>query len=176
MTHSIEIHSSSIQKIKLSKREKQNLNFLMQGYSNKTIADELDLSEHTVKVTMWRMFKKIGVKSRLEALNWYVKYSKNSLTQEYEHMDLVARIEKLTRENRMLKSISQASMPEFSQEQIESEYHSAGMMSFSRLQIWKQGCKWAFEQGKLSNSTATQVSKNIVAGNDASVKTLPKAA
>jgi DNA-binding CsgD family transcriptional regulator len=176
MTQSIEIKLTKPKKFKLSKREKQNLDFLMQGLPNKAIADLLEISEHTVKVTMWRLFKKIGVHNRLAAVNWYVAYSKNALTDEYEHMDLVARIEKLTRENRMLKSINQASMCELSEAQIASEYKSAGMMHFPRTKVWVEACKWAYAQGRLSISAASLASKNTAAGNDATAQKLAIAA
>jgi ATP/maltotriose-dependent transcriptional regulator MalT len=57
--------------IKLSKRMKQLMAMLESGMSNKAIAEELELSEHTVKVHFWRMFNRIGVRSRLEAAKWW---------------------------------------------------------------------------------------------------------
>jgi DNA-binding CsgD family transcriptional regulator len=56
--------------IKLSKRQKQLLVLLDQGLSNRGIATELCISEHTVKVHLWRMFRRLNVNSRLEAARW----------------------------------------------------------------------------------------------------------
>lgn len=64
---------------KISKRQMQLLNFLNKGYSNKQISMELGLTEGTVKVHFFHLFKIINVNSRLEAL----RYAKlNSLIYE----------------------------------------------------------------------------------------------
>jgi DNA-binding NarL/FixJ family response regulator len=52
---------------KLSKRQKQLLVMLDKGLSNRDIADELKISEHTVKVHLWRLFRRMDVKSRSQA-------------------------------------------------------------------------------------------------------------
>jgi DNA-binding NarL/FixJ family response regulator len=52
---------------KLSKRQKQLLVLLDRGLSNRDIADNLQISEHTVKVHLWRLFKRLNVKSRSQA-------------------------------------------------------------------------------------------------------------
>lgn len=52
---------------KLSKRQKQLLLMLDQGMSNRDIAGALTISEHTVKVHLWRLFKRLKVKSRSQA-------------------------------------------------------------------------------------------------------------
>lgn len=52
---------------KLSKRQKQLLVMLDRGMSNREIADKLDISEHTVKVHLWRLFRRLNVKSRSQA-------------------------------------------------------------------------------------------------------------
>jgi DNA-binding NarL/FixJ family response regulator len=52
---------------KLSKRQKQLLVMLDKGMSNRDIADELKISEHTVKVHLWRLFRRMDVKSRSQA-------------------------------------------------------------------------------------------------------------
>jgi DNA-binding NarL/FixJ family response regulator len=52
----------------LSKRESQVVRYLAEGFSNKEIAKELDLSEHTVKNYLFRIFNKLGVSSRLEVV------------------------------------------------------------------------------------------------------------
>ncbi|MDO9404799.1 MAG: response regulator transcription factor [Polaromonas sp.] len=52
---------------KLSKRQKQLLVLLDKGMSNRDIAEELHISEHTVKVHLWRLFRRLNVKSRSQA-------------------------------------------------------------------------------------------------------------
>ncbi len=52
---------------KLSKRQKQLLVMLDKGLSNRDIADSLSISEHTVKVHLWRLFRRLNVKSCSQA-------------------------------------------------------------------------------------------------------------
>ena len=52
---------------KLSKRQKQLLILLDKGMSNRDIAESLEISEHTVKVHLWRLFRRLSVKSRSQA-------------------------------------------------------------------------------------------------------------
>jgi DNA-binding NarL/FixJ family response regulator len=53
---------------KLSRRQKELMLMLNQGFSNRDIAAQMDISEHTVKVHLWRLFRKLGVNSRTQAL------------------------------------------------------------------------------------------------------------
>ncbi len=53
---------------RLSKRQVQLLAALEQGLSNRDIAERLGISEHTVKVHLWRLFRRLGVKSRTQAI------------------------------------------------------------------------------------------------------------
>lgn len=55
---------------KLSKRQTQLIAMLDQGMSNRDIATELDISEHTVKVHLWRLFRRLGVKSRTQTIHY----------------------------------------------------------------------------------------------------------
>ena len=55
---------------KLSKRQKQLIVMLDRGLSNRDIAAELNISEHTVKVHLWRLFRRLGVKSRTQTLHF----------------------------------------------------------------------------------------------------------
>ena len=56
----------------LSKREEQVLHLLADGLSNRELAKELSLSEHTVKNHLFRIFDKLGVSSRIEAVLYAV--------------------------------------------------------------------------------------------------------
>jgi DNA-binding NarL/FixJ family response regulator len=52
----------------LSKREEQVLHLLADGLSNRELAHALKLSEHTVKNHLFRIFDKLGVSNRMEAV------------------------------------------------------------------------------------------------------------
>jgi DNA-binding NarL/FixJ family response regulator len=52
--------------IKLSKRQKQLLVLVDAGLCNEDIAKRLGISAHTVKVHLWRFYKKLGISSRTQ--------------------------------------------------------------------------------------------------------------
>ena len=52
----------------LSKRELQVVRSLAEGLTNREIAEQLKLSQHTVKNYLFRIFDKLGVSSRIELL------------------------------------------------------------------------------------------------------------
>lgn len=56
--------------VRLSKRQQQLFGLLDEGLSNRDIAERLEISEHTVKVHLWRLFRRINVKSRTQAVAW----------------------------------------------------------------------------------------------------------
>ncbi|WP_370979291.1 LuxR C-terminal-related transcriptional regulator [Agaribacterium sp. ZY112] len=56
--------------VKLTKRERQILKLINDGATNADIATALSVSEHTVKSHLYNVYKKIGVRNRLEASNW----------------------------------------------------------------------------------------------------------
>lgn len=58
--------SAKRKSIVLTKREKEVLHCLSSGYTNKKIAQELFISEQTVKSHFNRLFKKFGVPNRLQ--------------------------------------------------------------------------------------------------------------
>jgi two-component system, NarL family, response regulator len=55
-------------RVELSDRERQVLEAMVRGRSNKEIAHALGISENTVKVHATRVFEKLGVADRLEAV------------------------------------------------------------------------------------------------------------
>jgi DNA-binding NarL/FixJ family response regulator len=56
----------------LSQREEQVLQLLADGLSNRGLAKALKLSEHTVKNHLFRIFDKLGVSNRMEAVLYAV--------------------------------------------------------------------------------------------------------
>lgn len=58
----------------LTPRELENLKLIASGKSNKEIARKLGIAEATVKVHNKNLFKKLGLKSRVEAAMWAVEH------------------------------------------------------------------------------------------------------
>lgn len=54
----------------LTRRERDVLELLVAGYTNEEIAQRLFISSHTVKSHTQNIFKKLGVKNRLQAALW----------------------------------------------------------------------------------------------------------
>lgn len=54
----------------LSRREREVLGLVSTGRRNKVIARDLGLSEHTVKLHVHHVIKKLGVRNRTEAAQW----------------------------------------------------------------------------------------------------------
>jgi DNA-binding NarL/FixJ family response regulator len=58
--------------LNLSPREREIVNFLVLGRSNKEMAEQLCLSSDTIKAHLQHIFRKIGVSSRLEAVVFFL--------------------------------------------------------------------------------------------------------
>jgi DNA-binding NarL/FixJ family response regulator len=58
--------------LKLSSRQREIVDLLMQGKSNREMAEQLNLSGDTVKAHLQHIFRKIGVASRLEAVVYFL--------------------------------------------------------------------------------------------------------
>jgi DNA-binding NarL/FixJ family response regulator len=56
----------------LSQRELDVIKLMARGYNNRQIADILFISEHTVKVHIRNIFRKIGVSDRTNAVLWAI--------------------------------------------------------------------------------------------------------
>ena len=64
------LQSAAIMGIHLTPREHQLLLLMVRGGSNQTIAEGLHLSPHTVKTHVYNLYRKLGVRNRVEAVNW----------------------------------------------------------------------------------------------------------
>ncbi len=58
-------------KLKISAREQEIIQLILKGKSNKEIEDTLFISLPTVKSHIYRIYKKVGVKSRLELIRFF---------------------------------------------------------------------------------------------------------
>ncbi|MGL1956812.1 MAG: two-component system response regulator NarL [Colwellia sp.] len=58
----------------LTQRELENLKLIANGKTNKDIARKLGITEATVKVHNKNLFKKLGLKTRVEAAMWAVEH------------------------------------------------------------------------------------------------------
>lgn len=56
----------------LTEREMEVLKLVAKGRQNKNVADDLGLSEHTVKLHMHNIINKLGVRNRTAATVWYM--------------------------------------------------------------------------------------------------------
>lgn len=66
----------------LSQRERQITQLVAEGYSNRQISQQLQLSEHTIKNYLFRIFEKLGVTTRVELTLYALKYAKPSTPPE----------------------------------------------------------------------------------------------
>ena len=55
-----------------SEREREVFSNLLEGCTNQEIADSLGICEKTVEVHLTSIYRKIGVKSRNQAILWWV--------------------------------------------------------------------------------------------------------
>lgn len=67
----------------LSKREQEVVQCLVQGMTNREIADQIGLSQHTVKNYLFRVFDKLGVSSRTELL--FMTLNQDSKSEDLLH-------------------------------------------------------------------------------------------
>lgn len=58
----------------LTPREEQVVALVADGLSNREVASELHLSEHTIKKYMFRIFEKLGISSRVELVLYAVNH------------------------------------------------------------------------------------------------------
>jgi DNA-binding NarL/FixJ family response regulator len=68
----------------LTKREEDVVRLLAEGMQNRDIANELKLSEHTVKNYLFHIFDKLGVSSRVELVLYAVSSTKRMQTADVQ--------------------------------------------------------------------------------------------
>jgi two-component system nitrate/nitrite response regulator NarL len=66
----------------LSKREEEIAHMVAEGFSNRQISERLDLSEHTIKNYLFRVFEKLGVSTRVELTLYALKRGKVPRTRQ----------------------------------------------------------------------------------------------
>ncbi len=69
LTHLLPIRKGKlVMKSKLTKKEGEIVNLIIQSYSNKQIAQKLSISENTVKTHLAHIFSKLGVTNRIQLI------------------------------------------------------------------------------------------------------------
>ena len=69
----VEIENKIEERFSLTTREKEILGMLLKGKSNKEISDLLFVSTETVKTHLQNIYRKLGVRSRMEVLALFLK-------------------------------------------------------------------------------------------------------
>jgi DNA-binding NarL/FixJ family response regulator len=65
-----QITDSDLEPVNLTKRERAIISLMSKGAKNKEIADELNISPHTVKTHLYSAFRKTNCRNRIELLSW----------------------------------------------------------------------------------------------------------
>ena len=68
----------------LTRREKDVVRLVAEGFGNREVAQQLGLSEHTVKNYLFNVFDKLGISSRAELIMYAVSNSDNKLLRADE--------------------------------------------------------------------------------------------
>ena len=74
-----EKHRVPAQNEQLSERERRVLCYILEGFTNKQIADRLDISESSVKATLQQLFDKAGVRTRSQLVRVALEQYRNQL-------------------------------------------------------------------------------------------------
>jgi DNA-binding CsgD family transcriptional regulator len=62
----------------LSRREEEVMHLVAEGLGNREIAEQMNLSEHTVKNYLFHIFDKLGISNRVELVLYAVTNPKRS--------------------------------------------------------------------------------------------------
>jgi len=63
----------------LSERERRVVNYILEGLTNKQIADRLDISDSSVKATLQQLFDKAGVRTRSQLVRVALEHYRDQL-------------------------------------------------------------------------------------------------
>lgn len=106
---------------KITPRQLQMLQLLDAGKSNGEIAEQLQISEHTVKVHLWRLFKGMGVTSRGKALSvWKASLGVPQLLTDDRINDIAAEFSDATERGFIFNRDGQFSAVAFARAVIEA--------------------------------------------------------
>ena len=68
-------HAAPVALVALSPRERQIVQSVMQGLTNKAIAWRLAIAEATVKTTLGRIYRALGLANRMELMRWALEHA-----------------------------------------------------------------------------------------------------
>lgn len=77
--------------LRLSERQRELLVYLQKGWDNRSIAREMKVSVKTVENHLTRLYRQLGVQSRLEAVNFVYQHPEVLGVQAYEVLSLAER-------------------------------------------------------------------------------------
>jgi DNA-binding NarL/FixJ family response regulator len=66
----------------LTQREEQTVNLVVEGLTNREIANELSIKENTVKKSLLRIYDKLGVSNRVELVLYALSHSRDGSRPE----------------------------------------------------------------------------------------------
>lgn len=75
----VEVDQSAQRPVELTKREKEILSFIFEGFSNKEIAGRIHISESAVKASLQNLFSKTGVRTRSQLVRVALERYKDQL-------------------------------------------------------------------------------------------------
>lgn len=77
-------------KILLTRREEQIASLVAEGLKNREVADQLKLSEHTVKNHLFHIFERLGISSRAELILYLFSHKNSGIQLDEPIQDMAA--------------------------------------------------------------------------------------
>jgi DNA-binding NarL/FixJ family response regulator len=135
----------------LTKREEEVVQLVEEGLTNRQIAAELGLSEHTVRNNLFRIFDKLGVSTRVELALYTANSSRHLFTTGSDVRGL--RIEALSSKGRSLVSVGARSM--LAERKTGEEIRQVSLHRSEVRSIRRRYARSGESSGKLSASSRT---------------------